>query len=175
MDIFIKMCGAVITVLGTTIYGWLLTRQMQHRINRLTSYKESLLMMSGHIRYAKQSMPVILKDISENIQFTEIKAIYANVLLQIEDNEGKTFWDMWRAGVDESFKMWGVKDEIILYYEAGELPLYMDKDMQLQFLEERITRIDERMCRLKNELAGKEKVYKSLGLASGLLIVLVLL
>ena len=172
---YFKVLGALITVLGTSFYGWYLAGQIVNKINRMTSFKESLLIMSGHIRYARISMPMLLRSISEAVVHKGISDFYYVTSERIGENTGEDFADIWKDCIETCFKDNISKEEIRIYKEIGELPVYMDVVMQIQFLEEKITFLEEVITRTKAELLQKDKVYKCLGISVGLLIVLVLI
>lgn len=172
---FLKVCGAIITVAGTFLYSCHLTMGISQRIKRLTSFKESLMLMSGHIGYARLSMPELVKSIAESISHTEIKALYGCVYERLNDNKGDAFLTIWQESVKKGLGVSPDDAECRMFCEIGELPLYMDATMQVKFLEEKINSLEAEIGREKAELDKKERVYKSLGLSAGVLIVLVLI
>lgn len=176
MSVLIKLVGACVTVGGTFSYGLYLSFMLKHRINCLISFRETLMIMEGQIRYMKMSVPGIIRYLSDIPLYDDIGELYKCVGEGFDVDERATFYEIWNGGVDECrHRLKLVTTEEELYRKLGNLPVNMDVAQQTGFLNELADMVNGRIKWLNSELNTKGKVYKSVGLAAGLLIVIMLI
>ncbi len=173
--IVVKVIGAIITVFGTSLYGWTLARQLEERIRLLNNYKDTLIVMGGYIRSRGNTVAHILRDIAGDCENELIRELYMSVAKELNANKGETFSCIWHQAMEECMVQNKNLQDVRLFMEMCQLPVHMDLQLQIRFLQERILKVEERIAVLREEAAKKGRVYKSLGISAGVLIVLVLI
>lgn len=172
----IKVIGAMLVIAGTTLYGLFLNAIMSQRIKQLTDYRDTLMLMSGYIDSGSLGMEELCRSIAKNSRYDYVRKFYGYLAESLAQRSGREFSEIWRSGVrlycEETFlgrEEGGVLDE------AGDLPLYLDGEAQTRFINEVIAKINARIHILQSEAAQKSRIYKYVGFAAGVFLVLILI
>ena len=139
----IKFCGAVCIVAGTTCYGLFYAFQKKSRLWRLKQFKESLLCLSGQLRVARIAMPQALAQIGQKSRYDYLSQFYIFVSENLEQHTYSGFWETWAAGIDSYVRdIYLTESDSEILKNIGSIPLHLDIQMQLAFLEENISELD---------------------------------
>ena len=158
----IKLCGAVCIVAGTNCYGLFYAFQKKSRLWRLKQFKESLLCLSGQLRVARMTMPQALAQIGQKSRYDYLSQFYIFVSENLEQHTYSGFWETWAS------------DSEILK-NIGSIPLHLDIQMQLAFLEENISELENLIEETQKDIRARCRIYQSAGVIAGLVIVLILI
>ena len=139
----IKLCGAVCIVAGTTCYGLFYAFQKKSRLWRLKQFKESLLCLSGQLRVARMTMPQALAQIGQKSRYDYLSQFYIFVSENLEQHTYSGFWETWATGIDSYVRdIYLTESDSEILKNIGSIPLHLDIQMQLAFLEENISELE---------------------------------
>lgn len=172
----LKLCGAILIVTGTTCYGFFLAFQKKSRISRLHALKETFIVLIGQIRFARITMPEAFNQIAKKCGYTDIKNFYEFVAESLRKRSYLDFSEAWNKGIDVFIRdIFLTEEDCTLLKNVGNMPLYLDAQMQTAILEETVTQLEAVIEEAEKDIHEKCKIYKSFGLITGLLIVLILI
>ena len=153
--------------------GHLLEKQKQHRdvLQSLISMAE---LLSGKIRYERQPMEEALLGLNRRYPSPA-----GNVLGQIADRLSKGTYenleDVWRQLFFQEQKQLMLTDEELdIVLEMGKNLGYLDAEAQVQHLKSCCQQLGRKLLEAQRELEEKRKVYRYLGVAVGVMVVLIL-
>ena len=172
----IKLCGAVCIVAGTTCYGLFYAFQKKSRLWRLKQFKESLLCLSGQLRVARMTMPQALAQIGQKSRYDYLSQFYIFVSENLEQHTYSGFWETWAAGIDSYVRdIYLTESDSEILKNIGSIPLHLDIQMQLAFLEENISELENLIEETQKDIRARCRIYQSAGVIAGLVIVLILI
>lgn len=172
----IKLCGALLIISGTTCYGLFLAFQKKSRIQRLKALKETFIILMGQIRFAKSPIPQAFLMIAEKSCYTYIHDFYKYVSESLSRRTCKEFSEAWNMGIDLFIQdIFLTESDCAIIKNVGNMPLYLDAQMQLSILEETNSEIDKLITEAEKDIREKCRIYQSAGFILGLLIVLILI
>ena len=172
----IKLCGAVCIVAGTTCYGLFYAFQKKSRLWRLKQFKESLLCLSGQLRVARMTMPQALAQIGQKSRYDYLSQFYIFVSENLEQHTYSGFWETWAAGIDSYVRdIYLTESDSEILKNIGSIPLHLDIQMQLAFLEENISELENLIEETQKDIRARCRIYQRAGVIAGLVIVLILI
>lgn len=170
----LKVCGIVFILAASWGYGnGLIARLSRHRDN-LISCREILDLLAGEIRYGKTPMNEAFLLISDRIG-----GIAGKILKQIADKIATGRYRSLEAVWIEAFTAAGkdlelTQQELKVILRAGKNLGYLDVQAQVSNLKLYSQQIDSFLEQAEKTAAEKKKLYRSLSMAAGLLVVLLL-
>lgn len=161
----IKIPGLILIVISCFSVGLYLSARLKYRLEFLSSFKEFLSSLEINIRYnCLEIIPLIKASAPVNI--TDIFS---------DENDG-SFLDYWNNSINNIPKKFALKEEDLkLLYEFGRTLGTTDIEGQLNHIILYKNLIEANIDNSKKELKQKSKLYKTLGLFTGLSIALLLL
>lgn len=172
----LKLCGAILIISGTTCYGFFLSFKKKSRITRLRALKETFIILIGQIRYARTTIPEAFGEIAEKCSYTDISNFYEFVAANLKNHSCKEFSEAWNMGIDNYIRdIFLTEADCALLKNVGNMPLYLDAQMQIAVLEETSSQLQTVIAQAEKDINEKCKIYQSFGLIIGLLIVLILI
>ena len=157
----IKLCGAVCIVAGTTCYGLFYAFQKKSRLWRLKQFKESLLCLSGQLRVARMTMPQALAQIGQKSRYDYLSQFYIFVSENLEQHTYSGFWETWAAGIDSYVRdVYLTESDSEILKNIGSIPLHLDIQMQLAFLEENISELENLIEETQKDIRARCRIYR---------------
>lgn len=170
----LKLIGALLLTAGCSGLGYLLRQDLKRRLDQQRELIHILEMMKSEVSYGKSSLPEICLLVS-----AKAGAPYGRFLREVYEesmeNTGASFADIWErraAGLKE--KLFLSRQELQSLQKFAHLCGYMDPHMQEKAIEERIRELSKQAEGTEEEIAGKGRVYMSLGVVGGLLLTIIL-
>lgn len=172
----VKIAGAVLIMVGTTYYGWFMCFKQRSRLMRLKAFKETLLVLSGQIRYGYTSIPEAFIKIAEKSSCTFIREFYTDVAKQLKSSTCQDFSAVWKKGISQYVQdIYLSQEDCHVLDNVGNMPLYLDGQMQIQMLEETVAELETILRDAQGHISEKCRIYKCTGFAAGVFLVLVLI
>ncbi|KMY43805.1 stage III sporulation protein SpoAB [Bacillus sp. FJAT-27916] len=170
----IKLLGAVLIVFSTSWIGWDFSKRLIARPKQIRDLRAALQILEAEIMYGhmplREAVLKLAKQIPEPVArgFT----LFADYL----NEENQTVTNAWRQSIEEMMKWTELEDkeaEILLQF--GETLGKHDRDTQRKQIQLALTHLErEEMLALDKQMKY-DKMVKSLGFFSGLLIAILLL
>jgi len=168
-----QIAGGAIIIAATTLLGLHFGGMGVKRAKDLMGMKKSLIMLKSQIDFAIYTMPQAFLQIASKTQ-PPISNFYTQLANKLENGE-VDIADGWEQGVAGFSKSHLHKEDMENIAMLGTTLGAMDCDVQINSIEMLIATIDDTLAKLSAQNPKDAKMYRGLGLISGLLITIVLL
>lgn len=172
----LKFVAAIMIIGGSTIYGFMLNGAYLKRIQRLITFRDTFMLICGYIGYGSLGMVELFKSIARNTGCDYTKEFYGYMAKQLSKCDGRPMSEIWRQAVTiycDGIFLNG--EDCGLIGEIGDLPLYLDGEAQIKYINGIILRLNTKIEKLQGQKEQKGRIYKSIGFAAGVFLVLVLI
>lgn len=171
----VKLIGGLIICLSMSALGLKKAVMLDKRLEILNEFEKSLILLKGEIKYSAASLPEAVLSVS-NRTSELIKEFYERIYEQISNNNELKFKTVWEESVTEVFKddILSTEDKAVIR-EPGTQLGHLDVSMQLRSIDLCMDRLKERQMSAAEDIKEKSKLYKTMGVAGGVLVMLVLL
>ena len=153
------LCMAAAAVAG----GFLLAGEWEMRVKMLGIFRQMAVYLKARILYSNETLPEALKEIGSRFSdgnsgmAAEAGLFFLRVEKRMEEEAGKPFAEIWKEEMEKF---------------PDDLPL---RKQDLEALQERtilfyLEQADDSLAFLKKEMESRTKLYRSLGMAAGLFI-----
>lgn len=166
-----KIVGAVIVIITTITLGISKSREFENRVRYLENMQLCILQLENEIRYTQTPIFEALKRISETTQSIICK-LFDNASKQ--GTTGETVSTIWTKAVEDiSPELFN--EDLELFLSLGECLGTTDLEGQIKGIELFKSKLNQQLQTAKDICNKNQKLYKNLGLYSGLLITVLLL
>lgn len=171
----VKYMGTLIIVLSTSAIGFRLSSDLKLRIEELSVLKKIALMLRGEIKYT--STPLFE---AFSIIGNRIKSPYKEFLLEtskeLEELNGISFTIIWEKMKKKHLEKTKLYDkDLDRLISLGENLGYLDKEMQIGTIELYLENLEQEIIEAKDNLLKNSRLYQYLGIASGILITILII
>lgn len=158
-------------ILGSSSYiGFLISDKYKKRVKDLKEIKKGLHIFETKIRYTVEPIPDIFLEISHHLE-NNIGQVFKNASVQMQKHHAK---DAWVEAVESSKTNMTKEDKEILK-GLGKLLGKTDVEGQMSQIDLTSSFMDTQIEKAEKELTKNEKLYKTLGVVSGLALVIILI
>jgi len=168
--IFIKYLILLMICLYSIFIGYLLSNKYKQRVEELREIKNLLGMLKTKIRFTYEPLPEILKESAESFNGNILKLI-ENVKIKINIMTAGTAW---QKAIDETDLNLNLEDKNILK-KMGNLLGRTDVEGQLSEIEVTENFLNKQIEKAEQEKIKNEKMYKTLGIITGIGLVIILI
>jgi stage III sporulation protein AB len=168
-----RFVGAGFVIAACSLLGMHMAKAGSRSAKDLTEFKKSLILLKSQIDYAIYTLPQAFINISHRVA-PPFNGFYAAVAKSLEkgNDDAATAWEQGLAVLSGShLSKEDLESIALLCFSLG----HMDAEVQLNSIDMLIAAIDESLERLNTENPKNARMYRSLGVVSGLLITIVLL
>lgn len=170
----IRITGMVLTLAASGILGLYLSSLGKFRLQELLEFKKALLILKSEIEYVATPLPEAMSNIS-NRTTKPISKIFEHYSQALKNNtEGETAYRLWLISINthkqESF-LKGDDWEIIENF--GKTLGYLDKQMQVDTINFTTEYIDDQVSKLQESNEKNQRMYRSLGVVGGILLLVI--
>ena len=152
------LCMAAAAVAG----GFLLAGEWEMRIKMLGIFRQMAVYLKARILYSNETLPEALK---------EIGGRFADENSGMAAEAGKPFAEIWKEEMEKFPDDLPLrKEDLEALRTLGKNLGYADKKTQERTILFYLERADDSLAFLKKEMESRTKLYRSLGMAAGLFI-----
>lgn len=160
----------LIAIFGlSTGIGILISKSYENRVIELKEFKNILNIMKTKIKFTYEPLAEIFKQISKDNQ-TNVEKIFDQMANQITYYPTKDVWENCIQDADISIKQ---EDKDILK-RLGKLLGQTDVEGQISEIEVTQNFLDTQIEKAEEEKKKNQKMYKTLGIVTGLVFVIIL-
>ncbi len=170
-----KIVGLLFILIGCSGLGIWYCVQMKRERNCLYEMCRILELMCGEIRYGRSTLPECCRQLSKRIAEPYAGCFY-RIYEECCNNEGKSFEELSRTCMEEDLK------EIVVSREDKERFVscfsgdgFCDGAMQLRNIEQAKKELEDKLCECRKDSCARGRLAISLGIMSGLLLVILFL
>jgi len=169
----LRIIGGVLVCLSCGLLGLYMGNRGVRRAEILTEFKRTLLLLKSEIEYAVHPLPQAFLSISRRAAWP-FGDFYARAGEELA--AGSLILDeAWEAGLAALTGSQMTREDLAVIDGLGKALGSIDVDVQLAAIDMAISAVDDMVGRLNVENTKNVRMYRGLGVLSGLLIVVVLL
>ena len=169
----VQIIGGALICLSTTLLGLYMGGAAARRSKDLMELKKSLILLKSQMDFAIYTLPQAFCHISGRVAppFSEF---YAKLAKELENNKADAA-TVWAQGIEGLSRTNLSKEDLDNFGILGMSLGHMDVTVQINSIDMIIAAIDDSLTQLRTDGPKTTKMYRGLGVASGLLITIVLL
>jgi stage III sporulation protein AB len=170
----LKLLGAVLILLAGTGFGFYQARQLANRPRQIRQLIQALQRMETEIAYGFTFLPEAMIKVSKQLS-SPLSHLFQQIGQQLSASSGQSTKDVWQTSVKEGWKHTSMKEaekEILL--QLGYTLGLTDKEDQVKHLRLGVSQLQAEEEQARDEQRRYEKMWKSLGLLAGALIVILI-
>lgn len=174
IDLFFKIIGSIFIIFSTVLFSMYFESVDKYRIEDLEEIKKGFNLFSSNMEYTHLPLSEVFFDISSKLQSTTSE-IFKRTSELLNQQKFETASMCWEEALKEYEKQsYFTVDDINAFLYFGKTLGYLDSLRQVKNGRYAVEYIDMTLERLIKKYDKSKKVYKSFGILSGLLIVIVL-
>ena len=167
----IKLIGAILIMIATTWTGFEAARHLSERPKQLRLLKSSLQSLEAEIMYGQTPLHEAARRLAEQLS-KPLAGFFADFAKKLTDTE-TTVREAWEASLKEVWKQTALKQsEFEIMKQFGETLGRHDRLSQQKQIMLTLTHLEREEAEARDKQMKYEKMVKSLGLLSGLLLVI---
>lgn len=170
----LKITGIIVVTTACGLLGYSLCDDYMRRMHCIDALKRALIVLRGEIKHNNSSICEALKNIL--VKNSEVTNFLKTVTEEYTLGEG-SLWNAWEDSVSRCFERNSLlkEEEIKIIKDFGIHLGTTDRETQLKNIDECTKELELCMLNLKREKREKCKLYKMLGVLSGVFISIILL
>ncbi|MDE6687869.1 MAG: stage III sporulation protein AB [Lachnospiraceae bacterium] len=170
----IRLIGAVLLILTSSLYGWLQAKELMERRFELNYLSQLIAAFKSEVSFQRSSLGEIFLKISEKSRLP-----YQNIfhgIYQGMERGRKSFEYMWQEALERMEAETCLKKEDIQYMmELTNLAKAVDCRYREEIFEQVSGEMEEQKKHLESEYRQKGRVYCCMGITIGILGVIILI
>lgn len=166
----IKSIFLILVFSISSIIGILFSKKYQNREKELKELKNAISLFETKIKFTYSPVPEVFKEVANGtaIPISKMFKIAGEKMEKISSTQA---WEEGIAGVNHNLK----EEDIKVIKEFGRMLGKTDMEGQISQIEVTKSFLEEQIEKAKTERNKNEKLYKTLGMVSGLAIVIILI
>lgn len=171
----LKLTGAVLILISAAGIGISCSQDLKKRCMELRILKQMIYMLRGEIKYTKTPLPEAFAHIAVRLP-EPFCGFLQKTAEKMSALAGCSFPKLWQEQIRTQLSSTHLKREDKEQLEGlGNVLGYLDLEMQLSSMELYLEQLELGIQKAQEELAGKQKLYQSLGVAGGIFLVILLI
>ena len=171
----IRIIGIMLVISSTTVIGIYYSYKNDYRLLELEELSKVMNMLLSEIEYGISTLPEAIGVISERIE-GPIKLILSECREQLTEKKGQGINELWCNAIDKkNLNTYMNKNDINHLKDMGKILGYGDRELLNRGIKSVTDYIDNEISNIHELNKKNKKMYQSLGLLSGVLLVIVLI
>jgi stage III sporulation protein AB len=170
-----KLAGCAIVILATTLLGMKKAEEWDAAYEEMKYFRQILLRLESEIRYAKVCLADVFLNVSKSLR-EPYNTWFQQMSMRLEQKKEGGFIRIWSDTIDIYLKEVNIsekqKNQI---KELGNYLGSLDISMQMKQIQLLNEQLELAMQELRDELEGKKKICRCLGVMSGIFIAILLI
>ncbi len=175
MIVYIKVVGGGMVLISSILLSAVLCNSEAAKISVLNELVNAFSQISGDIRLGFSSLPAAFKNIYEHSENELVINLFKALCDDLENKENENFSTVFNKNIDIFMKSILQDKDCGLIKEFGLLPVHLDAIMQINYIDELVLRIRRKIDEYSKISAVKCRMYRTLCLCGGLMIVIILI
>ena len=170
----LKLIGAICILFSGTMIGFYQALQLSRRPRQVRQLIQALQRLETEILYGFTPLPDALRTISRQLA-TSLAQMLRNVAEQLSDSGGRSTEEVWREALQTGWKHTAMKQteqEALLQF--GLTLGISDREDQIKHLRLTVSQLQAEELTAWEEQKRYEKMWKSLGLLTSALVVILM-
>lgn len=169
-----KIIGCILILCSTSGMGHLYAGEIKRRQEDIRSCRRIALLLRGDIRYAQTPLPEAFENVAKRHE-GRLSLFVQNLAEKLKERNGLSFAEIW-GQAEESLNNTSLnKKDKELLHQLGESLGYLDKEMQINTIDSFLDQTEETIKELSNEMSSQMKLYKSIGIMTGIFVIILII
>jgi stage III sporulation protein AB len=170
----IKLIGAALILFSGAMIGFYQASQYAARPRQIRQLIQALKLLETEILYGFTPLPEALGKIGRQMS-PPISEIFIDTADQLGENSGTTTTDAWRQAISDHWRRTAMKPvEEDIVRQLGLTLGTTDRDDQIKHLQLAVTSLRAEEEAARDDQSRYEKMWKSLGILTGALVVVLM-
>lgn len=171
----INLIFYIVILISGICLGCLGARKFENRVIHLDDLILILKTVQAEMEYRRDPLPILLESIGEKVN-NNAGMFLVTVSNHLKDRERFSFYESWKLSISEVYEGTALKEEDKnILSQVGTQLGKTDMENQQSLFTYVFNGLDRQRTEADEERRTKGKVYRTLGIASGLLAIIVLL
>jgi stage III sporulation protein AB len=170
----LKLIGSVFIIICASWIGFAIAKRYRDRPRQLIELTAAMKMLETDISYLALPLPVALRRVSERVE-RPIADIFEQTAEGLESGDGRPVYEHWRTAIQNAIRNTSLsKGDFNILNQFGHTLGISDRKDQIQHIHGvcNLLQISEQQAR--NEQDQQEKMWRYIGVLSGIMIVILL-
>ena len=156
-------------------FGLKKTSKEKKKLQQGIYLKRFLYLLEGEIRYGLSPLPDAIGRIANKVN-DDIRPWLLALNASLTTYEKQRFSHIWEKKIKESLEPIIIESKLLQpIYTLGETLGYLDKEMQIKTIEQAMEQLNERIYDIKYDVRKNCKLYQTMSVCIGFLIVIILI
>lgn len=170
-----KLLGAILVMISTSGIGFLYASELKKRKSELEEQYALLKLMLGDIRYTRATLPEAIEKALRRHGGSYL-AFLKETAEKLSNSPGIGLDAIWGEAVEEGLRKSALdaedKQRLVRF---GESISSADRESLIASFEQYLEELEAEIARVREIIAPKMKLYRSIGILTGIFIVVVLI
>lgn len=169
----IRIVGMIITLAASSALGMYLASRAVFRKHDLLEIRKALSILKSEIEFAASPLPEAMANIAARTT-GPISDIAGHFAARLKNNDGETAYDLWLYSIESHKKSsFLTEEDTEVLGGFGKTLGYLDKQMQADSIKFTMDYIDTQVTEIQEGSQKNQRMYKSLGVIGGILLLVV--
>jgi len=171
---WLKLVGGILVILSSSMIGFIIAGSYKNRPTTLRNLQVALSMLESEINYGHMPLPQALRSISKKCD-KDVADLFAQTAHYLSSRRGLTADEAWEMSLKEFFLNSNIAEndyEILIAF--GKYLGSTDKQDQIKNIRLALDNLRQQELSSIHEKEKNEKMWRYLGVLSGIMIVLLL-
>lgn len=173
-SLILKTAGCILIMFSTAGLGFFKAYTIKRRRKELMSLKSILTVLEGEIRYSGSDIKEALTNAAKRHEGA-MKAFISKVAEELNTSEGKSLINIWEEAEFLLKDGYFEKQDYSVISELGKNLGMSDKTTQINILEGFVERLGENISSIRENEEQRCKAARSIGIMSGILIIVLII
>jgi len=174
INMFPSVVGAVVILVSCTALGFYFAALEKFRVQDLQEFKKALMILSSEIEHMRTPLPLACTNIAKRTK-DMVSDLFGQFADLLSHETVETAYQLWIQALESQKKRSYLATEDWDAIESfGKTLGYLDKQMQQSAITCTMEYVDEKTTGLQTQSDKNSRMYRSLGVIGGLLLVVVL-
>lgn len=170
-----KIVGCVLVIASSSGMGFFFSNELRCRIEDLRELRKLVSLLRGDIRYANTPLPEAISTITRR-HSGSFDTFFHTVSSKLRELSGHTFAQIWKDAVQKELNKTSLsKKDKLHMIQFGESLGYLDKDMQMNTIDQFLSQLDEEIRDLTKTIKEKAYLCNTLGIMAGIFITIIMI
>ena len=171
----LKLAGACLILCSAAGIGASYSGDLKRRVRELRVIKQMMYMLQGEIRYAHLPLPEAFTHVSVRLP-APFGLFLSGIADELKKADGRTLSELWKAEEQTYIKKLHLTRTDLEQLETlGEVLGYLDTEMQLAAIRLYLEQLEQSLAEAQEQMGSRQRLYQSLGIAGGVVLVILLL
>lgn len=172
---WIRVLGMAVVLLASCGLGFRISYELIYRMEDLQQIKRVIIMLRGEIKYANAPLTEALSSIAFRVA-APWKELLKEITETMEACDGETFASIFQTVQKKYLDGTSLlPSDISRLADFGANLGYLDKEMQIRNIDLYLEELEEQMKEAGEKVEKNSKLYRIMGMAVGVLILIIIL